>query len=41
MFCPNCGTQLPDDSAFCENCGVRLGGAAPQPQQPAYQQPQQ
>ena len=41
MFCPNCGAQLPDDSAFCENCGVRLGGAAPQPQQPAYQQPQQ
>lgn len=41
MFCPNCGAQIPDDSAFCENCGVRLGGAAPQPQQPAYQQPQQ
>ena len=41
MFCPNCGTQVSDGSAFCGNCGVRLGGAAPQPQQPAYQQPRQ
>lgn len=21
MFCDNCGTQLPDDTAFCNNCG--------------------
>ena len=41
MFCPNCGTQLPDGSAFCSSCGAQLGGAqAPQQpvQQPAYQQ---
>ena len=27
MFCPNCGTQIPDGSGFCPNCGARLGGA--------------
>ncbi len=21
MFCPNCGTQLPDGARFCTNCG--------------------
>ena len=36
MFCPNCGTQLSDDTVFCSNCGSRVGGA---PQQPAPQQP--
>ncbi len=25
MFCPNCGTQIPDGSGFCPNCGARLG----------------
>lgn len=34
MFCPYCGTQLPDGSAFCGNCGKPLsqqpaGNAAP------------
>lgn len=29
MFCPYCGTQLPDGSAFCGNCGKPLS------QQPA------
>ena len=29
MFCPNCGSQLPDEAAFCGNCGTRLN---PQPQ---------
>src|SRR5438876_8777607 len=27
MFCPFCGTNLPDDAMFCRNCGER------QPQQ--------
>ena len=25
MFCPNCGTQIRDDSTFCPNCGVYVG----------------
>lgn len=41
MFCPNCGTQIPDDSAFCENCGTKIAAAAQQdPQQSPYQQTQ-
>ena len=24
MFCPKCGSQLPDDSRFCSDCGERL-----------------
>lgn len=36
MFCPNCGTQLPDDAKFCGACGSRI---APSDVQPA-QQPQ-
>lgn len=24
MFCSNCGTQLPDNSAFCSNCGQKV-----------------
>lgn len=32
MFCPNCGTQLPDGSQFCANCGNSL--SAPESQQP-------
>ena len=41
-YCPNCGTQLPDDAAFCQNCGKALAEqAAPQPQpQPQEQAPQ-
>ncbi|MBQ6603957.1 MAG: zinc ribbon domain-containing protein [Eubacterium sp.] len=27
MFCPQCGTRLPDDSVFCPNCGTRLAEA--------------
>jgi Double zinc ribbon len=31
MFCPKCGTQLPDDAGFCYKCGSRVGApAAPQ-----------
>lgn len=37
MFCPNCGTQLPENSSFCPNCGTRFAAA----QQPQYQPPQQ
>lgn len=32
MFCSNCGTQIPDGSAFCPNCGANLGGGASTPQ---------
>ncbi len=24
MFCPNCGTKIPDDSVFCEKCGYKV-----------------
>ena len=30
MYCPNCGQELPDGSAFCGNCGQRME-AAPAP----------
>ena len=30
MKCTNCGTELPDGSAFCTNCGASLAGGAPQ-----------
>lgn len=33
MFCPNCGTELPDDASFCTDCGSQLQAA--QEQQPA------
>lgn len=28
MFCPNCGAELPEGSAFCDKCGAALGGEA-------------
>lgn len=28
MFCPKCGTQLPDDAIFCGNCGNKLAHTA-------------
>lgn len=24
MYCPNCGTELPDDAGFCRNCGAKV-----------------
>ena len=36
-FCPNCGTQLPDDAGFCTNCGNRFE-SQPQPQPQPQQQ---
>ena len=45
MFCPSCGSQIPDGSAFCPTCGTNAmqanaPAAAPAPQ-PYQQQPQQ
>ncbi|MBQ3338257.1 MAG: zinc-ribbon domain-containing protein [Atopobiaceae bacterium] len=39
MFCPQCGTQIPDGSTFCPNCGTRLSAPAPEPVQPEIPQP--
>ena len=33
MFCPNCGTKLPDEAMFCANCGTKLQAA------PVYEEP--
>lgn len=24
MFCPGCGTQMPDEAAFCMKCGINI-----------------
>ena len=43
IFCPKCGTQLPDGAVACSNCGAQLGAAPvqpqPQPAAPVYQAP--
>ncbi len=31
MFCPNCGTQIADDSKFCSGCGAALTTSQPAP----------
>lgn len=31
MFCPKCGTELPDSAAFCTTCGHKLEASAPAP----------
>lgn len=35
MFCPKCGTQLPDDAGFCYKCGSKIGVSAPSQQETA------
>ena len=31
MFCPNCGSNVPDTERFCPTCGTAMGGnAAPE-----------
>ncbi len=37
MFCPNCGTQVPDGAAFCGGCGKPM--AAPPAQAPSASAP--
>ncbi len=42
MFCPKCGEQLPDGTAFCTNCGNKLPSPTQNsvpPQQPQYMPP--
>lgn len=41
MFCPKCGAQVAEGSAFCPNCGNQFAAQQPQYQQPQYQQYQQ
>ena len=35
MFCPHCGTSLPDGTKFCTECGIRLNN----PTSTGWQQP--
>lgn len=35
MFCPNCGAQNPDTSAFCDQCGASLTAQPTQTEQTA------
>ena len=39
MFCPNCGTQNAEGTAFCAGCGANLNAKQAPVQQPVYQQP--
>ena len=34
MFCPRCGTTLPDNARFCYSCGAQLGGLSGPPPPP-------
>lgn len=29
MYCPSCGEEIPDDSAFCNNCGTPIPESGP------------
>lgn len=39
MFCPNCGNNIPDDSAFCGHCGAAFGAAPAAPVAPPVEAP--
>lgn len=30
MFCPKCGSPIPEDAVFCMNCGEKIETAAPE-----------
>ncbi len=32
MFCPNCGSQIPDESRLCPSCGATIGAPEPEPE---------
>lgn len=34
MFCPNCGSNVPDTERFCPTCGTAMGGGNPAPAAP-------
>lgn len=34
MFCPNCGTNVPDNAKFCPGCGTSLVSRQLQPEAP-------
>ena len=34
-FCPNCGTQLEDNTPFCGNCGTQMNTQTPVEPQPS------
>lgn len=35
MYCPKCGKEMPDGSAFCSNCGASMSGTASTAGQPS------
>jgi len=37
MFCPNCGTNLPDNATFCTQCGAAMNAQQTQAQNATYQ----
>jgi hypothetical protein len=38
MFCPNCGSRLPDNTRFCDECGAAVGAAPARDSQPRQAQ---